>query len=266
MFPQFSIKDSIMIFYLLYTPIATLLFIVPILLWCVDKSKADAWKIIGLFLGYSLIADLLLFFPFFTKALQFGIESWAIGKTFNIIFSLAFYWIFRQYFEENRFIRFKQENRLIEIVGMICLAVLLLSLLVFTIDILFINALWRPETTNFQDVFFTMTLPGIEEEIAYRGIMLGLLATALKSRKIFGGRLTFHPGIWITGFLFGLAHGFRILPGWELYWDWVDVSTSTVLSGAFFAWLTLKSKSIVTPILIHNSIFFIVSLVDNLHR
>jgi membrane protease YdiL (CAAX protease family) len=208
---------------------------------------------------------MISFGPYHFGWMPFGIQPWAIAKTINIIVAVIFYKVFRNYFGEHRFLRLRQENKIIKNVGIFCLVVLLLSLLVFCVDVLFLNYLWKPETTDFQDVFFTMTLPGIEEEIIYRGIFLGLLAAGLKSKKLFGGKITFHPGIWITGFFFGLAHGFRILPGWEIYWDWTDIWTSTVLSGAFFAWMTLKSKSIVTPILIHNAIFFIVALVDNLH-
>lgn len=252
-------------FFIFLTALVSLILVSPIVFWCFDKTQANRWKLLALFIGYFLIADIILYIPFFSEALQFGIKPWAVGKVLNIIFSIAFYLLFKKYFKDYTFLRLKQDNKIIKYVGVFCFVVLLLSLLVFTVDILFFNNWWKPETTDFQDVFFTMTLPGIEEEIVYRGIMLGLLATLLTSKKFFGGKLIFHPGIWITGFFFGLAHGFRILPDWTIYWDWVDVSTSTVLSGAFFAWLTLKSKSIVTPILIHNAIFFIVALVDNMH-
>ena len=57
-----------------------------------------------------------------------------------------------------------------------------------------------------ETLYFQFSLPGINEEIAYRGIMLGLLVKVLNnSNNVF-----LNPSVWVTSILFGMGHGLSL--------------------------------------------------------
>jgi membrane protease YdiL (CAAX protease family) len=106
---------------------------------------------------------------------------------------------------------------------------------------------------------FQLTMPGIDEEIMFRGILLALLLTCLQDKirikeKVFG-----NPSILIIGILFGLVHGFSVTDGLELRFEFYPFIWTSI-SGYVLSWITVESKSILLPILSHNMINFIQTL------
>ena len=100
---------------------------------------------------------------------------------------------------------------------------------------------------NIETILFQLTLPGIDEEIAYRGIMLGLLVSVLKPFR----ETIFHPAILVTAILFGLGHGLFITKSFELSFDIFSFLSSCIL-GIIWGWLTIKSGSIFLSLTSHN--------------
>jgi len=106
-----------------------------------------------------------------------------------------------------------------------------------------------------------VTLPGLDEELAFRGIMLGLLVTALSNRLEIGRLNLGHPAMWVTAVLFGFVHGLRF--GGALYMDWFHFGMTAVID-LILAWMTLKSRSILMPIVAHNLYNFSLHLTEML--
>ena len=101
---------------------------------------------------------------------------------------------------------------------------------------------------GFEGLVFELTMPGYDEEIAFRGIMIGILSTLLiETKNIFK-----NPAIWITAILFGLVHALKFDGNWSLHIDWIYFSY-TFLYGFLLGWMTIKSRSILMSVISHNT-------------
>ena len=101
-----------------------------------------------------------------------------------------------------------------------------------------------PETIAFQ-----LTMPGLEEEPFYRGVLLVALGHAFTGRVRALG-VEWGLGAVLSCALFGLAHAFGYSDGRFTF----DVLTMalTVLPSLIAVWLVLKTRSILLPVLMHN--------------
>lgn len=99
-------------------------------------------------------------------------------------------------------------------------------------------------------VAFQLTMPGLEEEIFYRGLLLLALNEAFRGRvKVLGARMGW--GAVLTSLLFGLIHGLSFEDGAFSFTAIAFLTTG--LSGLLLAWFREKSGSVVLPILLHNA-------------
>ncbi len=101
-----------------------------------------------------------------------------------------------------------------------------------------------PETVAFQ-----LTLPGLEEEPFFRGILLLALERAFAARvKVFG--VEWGWGAVFACALFGLAHALDFSHG-HFAFDALTMALTTLPS--FIAvWVRLRSGSVLIPVLLHN--------------
>lgn len=101
-----------------------------------------------------------------------------------------------------------------------------------------------PETVAFQ-----LTMPGLEEEAFYRGVLLLMLGRAFTARLRFLG-VEWHWGAVLSCVLFGLAHAFRFSDGAFAF----DPLTMALTGGpsVIGVWLVLRTRSILMPLLLHN--------------
>lgn len=83
---------------------------------------------------------------------------------------------------------------------------------------------------------FVVVLGPVCEELAFRGFMMPLFTRSLGAV----------PGILITGFLFGLAHGY------EYHWSWRHIALITV-AGSVFGWARYKTGSTVAAAFLHST-------------
>ena len=99
---------------------------------------------------------------------------------------------------------------------------------------------------------YQATMPGLDEELFFRGLLLAALAAAVPSRGInlLGARITV-AGLLVT-LLFGLGHGVGIEDG-KPFVSWIFVVITGYL-GFGLLWMRERTGSILWPLIGHNLI------------
>ena len=100
-----------------------------------------------------------------------------------------------------------------------------------------------------ETIAFQMTMPGLEEELFYRGILLFALDRAFLSRVRFLG-VDWGWGALLSCALFGLAHAFGYSDG-AFHFDPM-IMALTAIPSFIAVWLRLRTGSVLLPILLHN--------------
>ena len=100
-----------------------------------------------------------------------------------------------------------------------------------------------------EDIAFQLTMPGLEEEPFYRGILLFALDRAFTGRVRFLG-VDWGWGALLSCMLFGLAHAFGFSDG-RFSFDAMTMALTAVPS-LLAVWLRLRTGSLLLPILLHN--------------
>lgn len=105
------------------------------------------------------------------------------------------------------------------------------------------------DSASAEDIAFQLTMPGLEEEPFYRGILLFALDQALRGRTRLLG-VDWGWGALLSCLLFGMAHGFGYSEGGFS----VDpmVLALTGIPALLAVWLRLKTGSLLLPIVLHN--------------
>jgi membrane protease YdiL (CAAX protease family) len=101
---------------------------------------------------------------------------------------------------------------------------------------------------------FQATMPGIDEELFFRGVLLCLLGIAAPSGglNLLGARIT--VGGFLATVLFGLGHGLAYSND-GLQFSWIFVAITAYL-GFGLLWLRERTGSVLWPIFAHNVINF----------
>jgi membrane protease YdiL (CAAX protease family) len=100
-------------------------------------------------------------------------------------------------------------------------------------------------------------MPGFEEELFYRGVLLFALDQAFRGRIRFLG-VEWGWGAVLSCALFGLAHAFSYSDG-SFAFDPLTMAL-TALPSLIAVWLRVRTGSVVLPVVLHNfgnSIFFL---------
>lgn len=119
----------------------------------------------------------------------------------------------------------------------------------FTIIAFIAAKIFGNDAGTVEAILFQMTMPGLEEEVFYRGALLVAFGLALPVRwKVLGAETT--PAFLLTAVLFGLIHGLYITDS-GLQFAYGAVLFSFV-SGLVFVWLKEKTGSLLLPIYAHN--------------
>lgn len=113
---------------------------------------------------------------------------------------------------------------------------------------------------SFETIAYQATLPGIEEELVFRTILLGLFAAAMaptRCRRTSGSapppgerRAELFAAI-ISSLLFGLAHGFFLDDAFRPQFDAISFAYTGAI-GVGLARLALQTRSILPAIFAHN--------------
>jgi membrane protease YdiL (CAAX protease family) len=113
-----------------------------------------------------------------------------------------------------------------------------------------IIALFFPaEPASAEDVAFQLTMPGLEEELFYRGVLLFALDQAFRGRKRLLG-VDWGWGAVLSCLLFGMTHAFGYADG-AFSFDSLTMALTAIPS--FIAvWIRLRTGSLLLPVLLHN--------------
>jgi membrane protease YdiL (CAAX protease family) len=179
-----------------------------------------------------------------------GQWNWT-GKLLGIVFGVLVYIVLRKKISPYDFIKIQQgqqyfQKTIIATVLITCTA--------------FFSYFDSSMAMDRETLLFQLTMPGLDEEIMFRAILLGLLLSCLK-KNIKVGQINFgSPSILIVGLLFGLLHGLTLTDNFIFKFDFLYF-ISTFIFGYVWGWITVKSQSILQPIISHNVSNFISHLI-----
>jgi membrane protease YdiL (CAAX protease family) len=105
------------------------------------------------------------------------------------------------------------------------------------------------ERASGEEVAFQLTMPGLQEEIFYRGLLLFALDRAFTAHRRFLG-VDWGCGAIISCLLFGLAHAFSYSAGGFVV-EPVYLAL-TAIPSLIGVWLRLRTGSLLLPIVMHN--------------
>lgn len=100
-----------------------------------------------------------------------------------------------------------------------------------------------------EDIAFQLTMPGLEEEPYYRGILLLALDRAFRGRVRFLG-VDWGWGAVLSCFAFGLTHAFGYSDG-AFSFDAMTMAL-TALPSFIAVWLRYRTGSLLLPVILHN--------------
>ena len=104
-------------------------------------------------------------------------------------------------------------------------------------------------------LLFLAIMPGLSEELIYRGLLLGLLNKIFDKGFRFLGT-DFGWGVILISIVFGLLHGFHFTADYQIQFGNVENIILTGCFGFIFALLKERSGSLIFPIIAHSTIDF----------
>jgi len=106
--------------------------------------------------------------------------------------------------------------------------------------------------TSAERLWFQATMPGLDEEPFWRGVLLLAMTEAVRSGRfnLFGAEIGW-SGVLVT-ILFGLVHGMGYSNG-GFSFSWLAVAVTGVLGFGLY-WLRQRTGSVIIPIIAHNLI------------
>lgn len=202
-------------------------------------NKAN-FRRIAIFVLCYVSYQLILVLPKLSPAFDFVSSSWNWdGKILGIMWGVICYFIFKRHFAENNFFTLKQNKVNFKKALIWAVALVVLSTIVWFI--------FGTSKFNMETLAFQLTFPGIDEEIMFRGILLGLLMSALKDKASFLG----NPSVLLTALLFGFMHALTLDVNYSVNFEPIYF-VQTGFAGYIWGWITIKSRSILLAILSHN--------------
>lgn len=179
------------------------------------------------------------------------IFNWS-AKTYSIIFALILWILLRKIISTNDIgLRFKQNK------GSIKFSLLFMPLFL-ALAALF-GLISNRSEFNLNPLFYSAIMPGLAEELIYRGILLGLLNKIFeKNFKVLG--TYFGWGAILTSIVFGLLHGFQLTENFHADFYNVPNMVLTGIYGFIFALMKERSGSLVFPVIGHSAADFFIFL------
>lgn len=233
----------------LLTPLIWLLIMLPIFIFAFINVKKVNLKFLLFFILYFLADCYLQQLSKEYLSLEFlGLRFTWIGKFLSLILALII--IFSVSKENRETIGFTTKSN--ETKQLKFGVLLFLGFLLF--DVVFKLILFPKEGTFDLETFaFQATMPGLTEEIAFRGIGLWLLDKVFLPKWDFKG-IKFGWGFFIVTLLFGIGHGVVLTADHQFKFDIITILYLTLISSLSLGVLRKFSGNLVYPILGHNII------------
>jgi len=219
----------------------------PIILGFLKNKKSETFKVLVVFILFFILIHLIVHLPIQFNALNvfFKDSNWNwTGKLYSILGSIIFLFLCRKYELKDYFLTTRQNKTFLK-------KGIILILLFILLEVFIIVALKYKSEWNLDKILFQFTMPGLDEELIYRGILLGLLMKIIKQSIVPYKKFYVNTAILITSLLFGFAHGLFLNDSYEIIFHAYPFIRTTLI-GYFWGWLTIKSGSIVLPIICHN--------------
>ena len=224
--------------------------VLPIIILTFNRIRKNYINII-LFYAYYII------WCFFNSPLRANFDifdskwNWE-GKMMAFVFSIIFILVFNKRLQPYNFFTILQKEKSTKPIFLVIGIILILATIFsyFTGD---------KVAFSYDTLAFQISMPGLDEEFAHRGIMMGLLCSALQDHISIGRIKIISPAVLVTATLFGLIHGFPLTPYLDWKFDYFSF-VYTFVFGLIWGWMVLKCRSIVAPTLSHSLTNFISTL------
>jgi membrane protease YdiL (CAAX protease family) len=117
------------------------------------------------------------------------------------------------------------------------------------------GSLGNNSSADAETLLFQAVVPGLDEELIFRGVLLALLDQAFLARwRLAGAELGW--GTVAVSLLFGAVHGVGFDSRWHLDLHLLSVAFTTMAS-LVYCWLRARTGSLLFPVLTHNASNFI---------
>ena len=230
------------------TPLLHSAVILPLLLiFMKERTRENYLRVLSIIVCYFIYnAALTMQFQFNCLNIIHGNWNWD-GKIYGLACGIVLYFLFRRQFADNNFFTIKQNKEGLRSALKVALAIMCISLL---------GGIVNDNEFNLETLLFQISMPGIDEEIMYRGVLLGLMCSALRT----GNAAWRNPAIIINAILFGLVHALSLSDG-ALQINAMNFVWTGII-GYSFGYITIKTRSILIPMLTHNLYNFTLNLLS----
>ncbi|WP_316835435.1 CPBP family intramembrane glutamic endopeptidase [Pedobacter nutrimenti] len=233
----------------LLTPLIWILIILPVILIAFIKSEKGQLKYLVFFILYFLVDCYIQQLSRQYISMEFlGLKFSWIGKILSLVMSLVIIYSVSKSTRQEIGFTTKTNSKKQLIVGLLFFFGFLLFDFIFKMILFPKGGSFDLETFAFQ-----ATLPGLTEELAFRGISLWLLEKAFPPKWTFKG-LKFGWGFIIVTVLFGVVHGVFLTANHAFKFDLVTIVYLALISSLSVGILRKFSGNIIYPILGHNTI------------
>jgi uncharacterized protein len=224
----------------IFESLLQLIIVLPLIFLFLRRYDKENIKRILFFSLIFICYQILLNLPknFDTLKIIDGNWNWN-GKILGILFGILCYFLFRHLFIDHDYFTLKQDKTYLKKASILSMVIVICSTTIWYI--------FGKSEFDLESLAFQLTLPGIDEEIMYRGILLGLLMSTLKGQVRFIG----NPSLLISSILFGVIHALKLNEGFTPNFNPIYF-LQTGLAGYAWGWVTIKSRSILLGILSHN--------------
>lgn len=232
----------------LWTPLLWLAIISPLLLIAHLTTKKTDPKYLLIFGGYFLADSYIRILGYeFIKLDFIGIRGNWTGTLLCLVLALIFIFSHSKQIREDIGFTQKFNKKTLKLGIWIFLGFLLVDLAY--------KLIYFPsgKEFDFQLFMFQATMPGLSEEILFRGILLWILGRAfIPSKKVKG--VYFGWGFVIVTFLFGMIHGVILTESMEFRMNIEVIIYLTMISSLSLGILRKFSGNLILPTLGHNII------------
>ncbi|MCV9934076.1 CPBP family glutamic-type intramembrane protease [Flavobacterium sp. LS1R47] len=238
------------------TPLIWLLTILPLFIFAFINVKKVNLKFLLFFVLYFLADCYLQQFSQRYLSLEFiGLKFTWIGKILSLILALGIVFsVSKKDREEIGFTAKSNSGKQLKFGVLFFLGFLLF-------DVVFKLILFpKGGTFDFETFAFQATMPGLTEEIVFRGISLWLLDKAFLPKWDFKG-IKFGWGFFIVTILFGIGHGVVMTEDYQFKFDIITIIYLTLISSLSLGVLRKFSGNLIYPILGHNVINIINAII-----
>ena len=240
----------------LFTPLIWILAILPLIIIAFINSKKVNLKFLLFFVLYFLADSYLQFLSHEFFSLEvIGLKFAWIGKFSSLLLSLIIIFTISKQNREEIGFTMKTNNKKQVKIGIL----VFLGFLLF--DLIFKLVLFpKGGSFDFETFAFQGSMPGLTEEITYRGIQLWMLNKAFPTKWNFKG-VAFGWGFVIVTIFFGAAHGIVLTENYEFKFDIITIVYLTLISSFSLGFLRKFTGNLIYPVLGHNAINFMNAII-----